>query len=307
MPTPFPDKNKRDKKRPAKKVTDRLLAGWPLPQPSEDGDKETRGSVLIVAGTSGMPGAGILASTAALRAGAGKLQVAAPKCVAPWMAVSVPESYVLSLPESRNGQLALSGVRQVEKIAGRVQALLIGPGMAGGAALEKFVERVVRRLSSESCLILDAAAMSIVTKKSKALDAVRERTIITPHAGEMAALLDLPKELIRKDPEECVVKFARKYGVTVALKGSVTWIADDQGHLFCNHAGNIGLATSGSGDTLSGLIAGLAARGTPPIQAAVWGVALHSRAGDILAKKVAPLGYLPRELLAEVPGLMANL
>ena len=293
--------------RHAKLVTEKLLKQWPLPQPSSDGDKESRGSILIVAGTSGMPGAGILASTAALRVGAGKLQIAAPSCVAPWIAVSVPESYVLSLPETRSGKLALSGVKQVERSAGRVQALLIGPGMAQGPALEKFIEQMIPYLSNDACLVLDAAAMSVVTKKSKVFKPICGRTIITPHAGEMAALLKIKKETITKDPATCVANFAEEYGVVAVLKGSKTYIADPSGELYCNKAGNVGLATSGSGDTLSGLIAGLAARGAEPLQAAVWGVALHSRAGDILAKKLAPLGYLPRELLSEIPAIMWKL
>lgn len=291
----------------AKKVTPKLLKNWPLPQPSKDGDKESRGSILIVAGTGGMPGAGILASTAALRVGAGKLQIAAPACVAPWIAVSVPESLVLSLPETRSGKLALSGVKQVERTAGKVQSVLIGPGMAGGSSLEHFIEKVIPCLSNDTCLVLDAAAMSVVTKKSKVFRPICGRTIITPHAGEMAALLKVDKEKILKDPVTCVLDFAREFGVVTVLKGSKTYIADPHGRLYCDDAGNVGLATSGSGDTLSGLIAGLAARGAQPLQAAVWGVALHSRAGDLLARKLAPLGYLPRELLSEIPAIMWRL
>ena len=92
--------------------------------------------------------------------------------------------------------------------------------------------------------------------------------------------------------------------VTV-LKGAETFVSDGK-ETYRNEAGNSGLATSGSGDTLTGLIAGLIARGAPALQAAVWGVYLHARAGDVLAKRLGPLGYLPRELLAEIPGLMAR-
>lgn len=100
---------------------------------------------------------------------------------------------------------------------------------------------------------------------------------------------------------------AARLDAVVALKGPETFIAAPDGTTYRNTAGNLGLGTSGSGDTLSGVIAGLAARGADPLQAAVWGVFVHARAGELLARRIAPLGFLARELLAEVPALVASL
>jgi NAD(P)H-hydrate repair Nnr-like enzyme with NAD(P)H-hydrate dehydratase domain len=116
-----------------------------------------------------------------------------------------------------------------------------------------------------------------------------------------------PKGTIEREPAARARKAARRFHATVALKGEETFIADRSGRVWRNRKGNAGLAISGSGDTLSGIAAGLAARGAPPPQAAVWAVALHARAGDRLARRMGPLGFLPRELLAEIPGLMREL
>ncbi|HKQ51785.1 MAG TPA: NAD(P)H-hydrate dehydratase, partial [Pyrinomonadaceae bacterium] len=113
---------------------------------------------------------------------------------------------------------------------------------------------------------------------------------------------------IKRDPREGARRAADNFRAVVALKGrETTIVAPHDPRVFCNRAGNVGLATSGSGDVLAGLCAGLSARGAAPLQAAVWAVYLHARAGDQLARRVGPLGYLARELSAEVPRLLAEL
>jgi NAD(P)H-hydrate repair Nnr-like enzyme with NAD(P)H-hydrate dehydratase domain len=128
--------------------------------------------------------------------------------------------------------------------------------------------------------------------------------ILTPHAGEMAHLSGLPKEIIAEAPLAVAMEAAERWNACVALKGAPTFIAMPDGQSWRFDGGSPGLGTSGSGDTLAGLIGGLAARGLPPLQACAWGVLLHARAGDVLARRAGPLGYLARELPAEVPALM---
>ncbi|MBC8119156.1 MAG: NAD(P)H-hydrate dehydratase, partial [Burkholderiaceae bacterium] len=112
------------------------------------------------------------------------------------------------------------------------------------------------------------------------------------------------KEMIQAQPAQAALDAAHAWNAVVVLKGAVTFIAAPDGSLWRHAGGNVGLATSGSGDTLAGIIAGLAARGASIEQAAVWGVALHARAGERLAARSGPLGYLARDLSAEVPALM---
>lgn len=130
---------------------------------------------------------------------------------------------------------------------------------------------------------------------------------VMPHAGEMAAMLGRDRVEIKADPQAAALEAAARFKAVVAMKGSKTYIAAPDRRVGLNRCGNIGLATSGSEGTLAGIIAGLAARGADPVQAAVWGIYLHARAGDVLAKRVGPLGFLARELLAEIPALMCGL
>lgn len=296
------------KSRPAKSgyqdLDDHFLRSWPIPDPEDGADKNARGIALLIAGTDGMPGAAILAATAAFRAGAGKVQVAAPECVAPWIAVSVPETLVIRLPEKKPGHLKAAGIDALKSRLPKARAVLIGPGMSGGEALTKFVTKVVPALKNETVLILDAEAIACAGGKIEQVNKFCGDKIITPHLGEMAKLLDRPADEIARDPLHHAREFAARTGVITVMKGATTYIVEPSGKAYRNAAGNVGLATSGSGDTLAGLIAGIAARGASGIQAACWGVALHARAGERLAKKVGPLGFLARELAAEIPALL---
>jgi ADP-dependent NAD(P)H-hydrate dehydratase len=277
-----------------------------LPQPDEGGDKEERGRVLVVGGASEMPGAVILAATAALRAGAGKLQIATCRSIAPVVAAAVPEARVFALAETRGGAIAASASKEIIARGQEVQSVLIGPGMIDEQSVARLVKSVLPRIG-RATLILDAAALSCFEKSPQCLHQLDSQVVLTPHAGEMAKMLGVSKDLVTRDPLTMARRAATDLRAVVALKGAETHIAM-HGHpkSYCNRAGNVGLATSGSGDTLSGIIAGLAARGAAPLQATVWGVYLHARAGDVLAKRVGPLGYLARELLAEVPALMSK-
>lgn len=282
---------------PGERLTAQLLRRWPLPPVDPRGGKESRGAVLIVGGAPQMPGAVILAATAALRAGAGKLQIATAKSVAPLVGAMVPEALVLALAETRTGGIAPSAARELAKKAEQCEAVLIGPGLVDAA---RFVAALVPRLAKQR-LVLDADALL-----PEVLPA--GEVALTPHAGEMAQLLGISRTAVEKEPAAAALRAARKFGAAVALKGAQTFLADPRGRLLCNSdAGNAGLGISGSGDTLSGIVAGLLARGADLLQALAWAVYLHGRAGDVLARKVGPLGYLPRELLAEIPREMARL
>jgi NAD(P)H-hydrate repair Nnr-like enzyme with NAD(P)H-hydrate dehydratase domain len=160
---------------------------------------------------------------------------------------------------------------------------------------------------SDAAIVLDAGAMKIVCTAPG--DAIRfsSPVLLTPHAGEMASLIAASKEDVAANPADTALTAARAWNAVVALKGAITYIAAPDGRLRRHEGGNFGLATSGSGDVLGGLIAGLAARGAPLEQASMWGVALHARAGERLAERGGVIGYLAREIAGEVPRLMAQL
>ncbi|UXY17040.1 NAD(P)H-hydrate dehydratase [Chitiniphilus purpureus] len=277
------------------------LHDWPLPQPDASGDKESRGHVLVVGGSVQMPGAVVLAATAALRAGAGKLTVATTAPAAPMAAAMLPEARVIALPETQQGGLAPEGAAALNDLLPRVDALLIGPGMQDEAAAAALVNAVLPALGTLP-LVLDATAMAGWTWQPP-----REgNVLLTPHAGELAHLTELDKAEVLKDPLGAVRTAAARWGATVVLKGAVTHIARPDGRIWRHQGGNAGLGVSGSGDVLAGVIAGLAARGATLEQAAAWGVAMHAQAGEALAARIGPLGYLAREIADEIPRRLAR-
>ncbi|HEY0546226.1 MAG TPA: NAD(P)H-hydrate dehydratase [Pyrinomonadaceae bacterium] len=279
---------------------------WPLPQPDADGDKEDRGRVLVIGGASELPGAVILAATAALRAGAGKLQIATCRSIAQAVAVAVPEARVFALAETKHGAIAASAASQIAEHAKEAQAVLIGPGMVDEKAVTGLMKSVLPHLK-DTTVVLDATALSCFAGAPDFLSRSKVNAILTPHAGEMAGMLKIDKSEVARDPLSIARDAAVELHAVIALKGRETYVIAPDGEAYVNRAGNVGLATSGSGDTLSGIIAGLSARGADSLRAAAWGVYLHARAGDRLAKRMGRLGFLARELLDEIPALMSEL
>jgi hydroxyethylthiazole kinase-like uncharacterized protein yjeF len=286
-------------------ITPETLRAWPLPQPDANGDKNDRGSVLVIGGAIEMPGAIILAGIAALRAGAGKLQLATARSVAPLVATAVLEARVLGAPDSADGGIAPEAADQLAERANQVQAALIGPGMIDMRAVKELMQRLMPQIEQPT-LVLDAAAMECAPHALAAIRARNGNVILTPNAGEMATLLEVEKDEVERDRRTFAQQAAAHFNAVVALKGAETYIADPAGSVYCYEGGTIGLGTSGAGDTLSGVIVGLAARGASPAQAAAWGVYLHSTAGERLSKRVGKLGFLARECLPEIPQIMAE-
>lgn len=291
---------KRDAQR-ATVLDARALKAWPLPVVADDADKEDRGRILVVAGSREIPGAALLAATAALRAGAGKLVIATAASVAPGMALCMPEARVVALPETRAGGLAVQGVSRLHEIAPGFAAAVIGPGMMDEAGSAAFVAALLPLLA-HCTVVLDALALNAALHAAP----FDQPVLLTPHAGEMAHLTGLSKEVVAADPEQAALAAAGRWNAVVALKGATTVIAAPDGRVWIHRGGQAGLATSGSGDTLAGIIGGLAARGATPEQACAWGIVLHAGAGARLAANGA-LGFLARELPAEVPAVLQQL
>ncbi|MDB5851977.1 MAG: NAD(P)H-hydrate dehydratase [Herminiimonas sp.] len=286
--------------------------------PSQDGDKEQRGRILIIGGSREIPGAILLAATAALRAGAGKLAIATGASVAQLVAIAIPEARVIGLPESDDGGFLEHAAATVAPLMKSSDAVLIGPGMQDEASAGAFIMGLLaspelQNLASPPRLLLDACAMCVAGESGTGSDGrgflgkFNADALFTPHAGEVAHLTGMDKDEVLQHPQLIALEAARRWGAAVALKGATTCIAMPDGRLWEHCGGNVGLAISGSGDALSGIIAGLMARGAPTEQAAAWGVALHARAGDQLARRMGPLGFLAREIADEVPRLMVRL
>jgi hydroxyethylthiazole kinase-like uncharacterized protein yjeF len=286
-------------------LTRAALRSFPLPQPDEDTDKDGRGRVLAIGGCTQVPGAMLLSGVAALRAGAGKLQLATVTSAAMALGLAVPEALVVALPEARSGEIA--GTRAAALLRDRtddVDAILVGPGMTSDRAAHALVAPLIARMSDDATLVLDAAAILALRHDEGLLLPLAGRAVLTPHAGEMASLLGIDRRDVEADAPKVAQLAAERFGAVVALKGADNWIAERGETLYHFKGGSVGLATSGSGDTLAGIIVGLAARGAMAMQATLWGVYLHAAAGHALAKRLGKIGFLARELLDEVPRIM---
>ena len=279
----------------------RLLATRPLPQPAE-GSKDLRGSVTIIGGSREVPGAVLLAALGAMRSGAGKLQVATALSGAPALGVAMPEALVIGLQETSTGGLSCAAIGSVLDRICVSDAILVGPGMVEETDCDDAVALLVAHVS-DAVIVVDAGALRNIMHQAHLLKARQAKVVITPHAGEMATLLGVSREEVEAEPFRAAKSVSDKLGVVVVMKGSNSFVVSPSG-AWCYEGGAVGLATSGSGDVLAGIITGLAARGASAADAALWGVFLHGEAGAQLSKTIGPLGFLAREIPGCIPSLL---
>jgi hydroxyethylthiazole kinase-like uncharacterized protein yjeF len=285
-------------------ILDRALLGrFPLPDHPEDGDKEDRGRLLVIAGSRELAGAALLAGIAGLRAGAGKLQIATAASVAPALAIAVPEARVIGCEETDEGCLAASSIPALLDFAKGADAFTIGCGLEHGPPLEQMLDAFLGS-DIDRPLVLDAAVLGCLAPRAETLRAWAGGAILLPHSREMARLLECGLEQVEADPLAAGRRAASIFGAIALIKGQYSHIATPDGRAFRFEGGGVGLATSGSGDVLAGIVGGLCARGADPLAATLWGVWLHGEAGRILSKRVGRIGFLAREILDLVPGLL---
>ncbi|MDX6201494.1 MAG: ADP-dependent NAD(P)H-hydrate dehydratase [Frankiales bacterium] len=286
-------------------VTAGLLRSWALPRPGDD--KEDRGQVLVVGGAAQTPGAVILAATAALRSGAGKLQVATVESTAVAVAAAVPEAFVEGLPQTASGALSGDGAQRLVELATEARALLVGPGITDADACSVLLDAVLPALPASTTVVLDAYALAYVGSHPTCLQRFGGNAVLTPNVKEMALMAGLDQDEVERDPGAAARDGAARFGAVVSVGSAQSWVAAPDGTLWCDSAGGPGLAASGSGDAMAGVVVGLAARGASAAQAAVWAAHLHGRAGDRLAASTGRLGYLARETVDEVPRVLTEI
>jgi len=285
-----------------KRLTRATLKGFPLP-PIVDGDKETKGRILIIAGCRQLAGAALLVANAAMRSGAGKLRMATVEDVAANTALAMPEALVLGLPEARDGGFTRAAVRELREQADHSDVVVAGPGMAEAATCTPLATAL---LESGARIVLDAALLHSLTPVSAAQRGAGALPILLPHSGELASLLDCAEQDIEDDPIGCGLRAAERYQALVLVKGVTSHVVTPDGRSFTYTGGAPGLGVSGSGDVLAGIVGGLSARGADPLTALLWAVLLHGEAGEALARKVGPVGFLAREIPDEIPALLVR-
>jgi len=276
------------------------LAQFPLPQVTE-GDKHSHGRLLIVAGSRSLAGAALLCAMAAMRSGLGRLQIATVASVAPSLSVAMPESRTVGLDEDKRGDFGPKSIGQVAELASDVDAVVAGPGMFESSACEAMAAAL---LKTDAALALDAGILRALPPVTAETRRAKGWPILLPHAGEMAALLECEEAAIEADPIGCGKACAQRYDAVTLVKGAVSHVVHPDGRVWTHRGGVPGLGVSGSGDTLAGIVGGLLARGADPLTALLWAVRLHGEAGEVLSRKVGPVGFLAREIAEEIPALL---
>ena len=279
------------------------LKANPLPDHHDNVDKNGRGRVLVIGGCRRVPGGMLLTAEAAFRAGAGKVTIATIESAAIPLGIAFPACAILGLPETAQGEISPGSADLLCAEFTNHDAVIFGPAMIDEAIVGALLTALLPALPPDKFLLLDAFALRAAVDHADAIRARGDRTVLTPHEGELAALLGDDKNDVSRDPLAALARAAARFGSTVMVKGATSHLIE--GETCLSYAGGgLGLAVSGSGDVLAGFIAGLAAQGLPSLQATAWGIWLHGEAGRRLGETLGPIGYLARELTPLAPGLM---
>jgi NAD(P)H-hydrate epimerase len=255
-----------------------------LPRREPDANKYRSGVAMLVCGSRTMPGAAVLASAACARSGAGLVMLAAQPDVCALAVERSPEIVTVPLPESPEGVLDEKGLEAIRERIGRAGALAVGPGLTRHLATAVAVRELVAE--AQAPLVLDADGLNAFEHDREALAARAYPTVLTPHEGEYARLAGKPVDDRLRD----AVDLADRTGAVVLLKGAGTVIASPDGRLAVNTTGGSNLASAGTGDVLTGIIAALLARGLEPFYAAACAAFLHGAAADSVARDTLRAG-----------------
>jgi hydroxyethylthiazole kinase-like uncharacterized protein yjeF len=269
------------------------------PRPAES-NKGSYGHVLVVGGSLGKAGAAAMAGMAALRAGAGLSTVATSKSALGTVAGFHPELMTESLPETDAGTISPNARERLDELAKGVTVLAIGPGISRNRETSDLVRSMVAKLSLP--MVVDADALNAFEGRTHELNGKDRTLVITPHPGEMARLTGSSIADVQKDRLAVARKFARQHELIVVLKGHRTLVVRPDGGAWANTTGNPGMATGGTGDILTGMVAGmLAQHNQNPFVAVLAAVHLHGIAGDVMRESVGEHSLVATDLLRGLP------
>jgi len=279
-----------------------------LPKRPLEANKGSFGKVLVIAGSINYIGAAYLACSGAIRVGAGLVTLAAPASLQPILASKLTEVTYLPLPESHHGVISPGAARLIHEQLKQYNVLLLGCGLGQSQAARKFIRAaLLRQEVILPLLVLDADALNALARIPNWWQQLTGEAILTPHPGEMARLVGVSVDEVQSDRQELARKVALEWQKTVVLKGAYTVIAAPSGQSKISPVANPGLASAGTGDVLSGAIAGLLAQGVSLFDAAALGVYLHSEAGEMVRAQLGDAGMIATDLLPALPRVIKQL
>ena len=270
-----------------------------LPHRPADAYKNTFGKVLIIAGSTGLTGAAAMASLSALRSGAGMVVLGIPERFNPVFEEKITEVMTAPLPETESGSIHSRAIHEIDRWLKWSHVLALGPGLSTHPETQAFVRAFLQKVDKP--IVIDADGINNLAGQFDLIKNYPADLVFTPHVGELSRLTGVSQKDILANRVEIVRKWAQKLHCVILLKGAPTVVADPDGNAYFNPSGNAGMATAGSGDVLTGLIAGFLAQGMTGMQAAVSGAFAHGMAGDLAAQKLGQRGMIAGDILNHVP------
>jgi len=270
-----------------------------IPRRKEDTHKGDFGHVFVLAGSVGMTGAAYLASKGALLSGSGLVTCGIPESLNGIMEVKLTEVMTLPLPETKSRSLGLAALGRVLQFSEKADCLAVGPGISRDKDTSRLVREVLKKVKKP--VVLDADGINSLAGSEDILKKRKNPTVITPHPGEMSRLLGQKTSILQRNREKVALGFAKKYRVILVLKGYRSVVAAPNGAVYVNETGNSGMSTAGVGDVLTGMIASFLGQGIEAYGAAVIGVYLHGKAGDLAARDKGQFSMLAGDVLDKLP------
>jgi hydroxyethylthiazole kinase-like uncharacterized protein yjeF len=284
-----------------------------IPKRLNETNKGDYGKVLIITGSPGMTGAGCLAAKAALRTGSGLVYLGVPSTLAHIYNTNVTEAITISMQDKdvsdknaggyhqsgEAGYISASNINALGEYIKNKDVIAVGPGLSVKGGVFDITAWLIE--NSNVPLVLDADALNAISRNVSILGKLKAKAVITPHPGEMSRMTNMTIEEIRNHRIETAREFACRWGVVTVLKGWRTVVGLPDGTIYINTSGNPGMATAGTGDVLTGIIASFIAQGLTPEQAAVAGVFLHGKAGDRVASGMGEHGLIAGDIIEEIP------
>jgi hydroxyethylthiazole kinase-like uncharacterized protein yjeF len=267
--------------------------------------KGNYGHLFILSGSLGKTGASVMAGKAALKMGAGLVTIGTPQSCLPIVARAMAELMTEPLPETPKKTFSADALERSLELLQDKDALLLGPGISTHPSTAEFVKTLLPRIKVP--VVLDADALNILADEPDILKSFKKIAIVTPHPGEFARLLSLSTKEVVERKLELGPKFAQEYGVYLVLKGYRTLVCTPDGKTYINPTGNPGMATAGSGDVLSGMIASMIIQEKDPLLATLAAVFVHGLSGDIGAQRIGEKALTASKLITYLPAAIKAL
>jgi len=276
-----------------------------IPKRKPDSHKGDYGHVFVIAGSIGMTGAAYLTSQAAMLSGSGLVTLGAAKSINEIMEVKLTEVMTLSLMDTKDGSLSLFSEKDILDFSKSVDVVVIGPGLSKNRETQHLARNLIRKI--EKPLVIDADGINAMAGHREVIKYRRYKTVITPHPGEMAKLINRDIEYINQHRERIAKTVSRAYNCITVLKGYKTVVTSSLRELYINDTGNAGMSTAGAGDVLTGMVASFIGQGIDLFSSAVLAVYLHGKAGDLAAREYGQSSLIASNILDKIPIVLKDI